>query len=237
MNVQTYSVLKPRSLKDKTALRKRKAIYDVLSSLVDLKSIDNVLDVGVTADRDLLASNFFEVLFPSPGKITALSNQDASWMETVYPGLRFLQGDACDMNFADESFDLVFSSATLEHVGNWARQKQFISECVRVARRFVFLTTPNRWHPLEFHTTLPLFHWLPKNFHRKILRILGFGYLASEDNLNLLGRSDLSRACKECAIANYHIAHISFLALPSNLLLCIHKKSVSGRPEHVRPSI
>ena len=33
-------------------------------------------------------------------------------------------------------------------------------EAVRVGRR-VFLTTPNRWFPVEVHTRLPLVHWLP----------------------------------------------------------------------------
>jgi hypothetical protein len=31
---------------------------------------------------------------------------------------------------------------------------------MRVARR-AFVTTPNRWFPLEVHTRLPLVHWLP----------------------------------------------------------------------------
>ena len=29
-----------------------------------------------------------------------------------------------------------------------------------MSRRF-FITTPNRWFPVELHTCLPLVHWLP----------------------------------------------------------------------------
>lgn len=43
-----------------------------------------------------------------------------------------------------------------------------------VARRGIFLTTPNRSFPVEFHTQLPLVHWLLKPTHRAIFRLLGF---------------------------------------------------------------
>jgi hypothetical protein len=36
-----------------------------------------------------------------------------------------------------------------------------VAEAVRVSSR-VFLTTPNRWFPVELHTRLPLVHWLPR---------------------------------------------------------------------------
>jgi hypothetical protein len=35
-----------------------------------------------------------------------------------------------------------------------------VAEALRVSRR-VFITTPNRWFPIEVHTKLPLVHWLP----------------------------------------------------------------------------
>ena len=41
-----------------------------------------------------------------------------------------------------------------------------MSEALRVARR-AFVTTPNRWFPVEVHTRLPLVHWLPERLaHR-----------------------------------------------------------------------
>jgi hypothetical protein len=44
-----------------------------------------------------------------------------------------------------------------------------VAECARVARKGFCLTTPNRWFPVEFHTQLPLLHWLPKAWFRLIL--------------------------------------------------------------------
>ena len=56
--------------------------------------------------------------------------------------------------FADGAFDLGFSNAVVEHVaGGRDGQRQFVAELCRVAQR-VFVTTPNRWFPLDPHTLL-----------------------------------------------------------------------------------
>ena len=48
----------------------------------------------------------------------------------------------------------------IEHVGGEEEQRRFVAEALRVGRR-AFITTPNRWFPVEVHTRLPLVHWLP----------------------------------------------------------------------------
>ena len=50
----------------------------------------------------------------------------------------------------------------IEHVGGEDEQRRFVAEALRVGRR-AFITTPNRWFPVEVHTRLPLVHWLPDN--------------------------------------------------------------------------
>ncbi len=223
-DTHAYSVTTAtKSLANRAALAVRIKIFRKLKALVDFSQTQTVLDVGVTADRGRIESNFFENMFPYPDRITALSDQNASWMEQQFPGLRFVQGDGRSMPFLDNSFDLVFSSAVLEHVGSHERQCDFICECLRVARRCIFLTTPNRLHPLEFHTALPVLHWLPRDVHRMLLSALGMKELAQEENLNLLSAGDIKRMCHTLGISNYTLTTVSFLGLPSNLLLCITK--------------
>ena len=94
-------------------------------------------------------------------RITALGLHDGASFRERYPEIAYVQGDACALPFADESFDVVFSNAVIEHVGDVERQRLFVGEALRVGRR-VFLTTPNRWFPIEVHTRLPLVHWLPE---------------------------------------------------------------------------
>ena len=104
--------------------------------------------------------NFLEERYPWPARITALGLHDGERFRARYPEIRYVQGDACALPFADGEFDVVHSNAVIEHVGERERQEAFVREAVRVGKR-VFLTTPNRWFPVEVHTRLPLVHWLP----------------------------------------------------------------------------
>jgi predicted SAM-dependent methyltransferase len=223
VNVNTYSTAMKESLADKAAYNTRVKIYKILSRNIDLEKMGSIIDVGVTADKTQISSNFFENLFPSPEKITAFSDQDAGWMENEYKGLKFIQGTALEMPFKNDTFDLVFSSAVIEHVGSNINQRKFICECYRIAKKYVFITTPNRYYPIELHTAIPLIHWLPKEVHRKILKTIGKGFFAEETNLNLLAKNDLKKLCKENGIKKYKILTAYFLGLPSNLLLVIEK--------------
>lgn len=226
-NEYVSSRAKRQSFSDRATAQAREKMYARLAALVALDEQQSILDVGVTADRELVSSNFFENRYPYPQRITALSDQDASWMEEHYQGLRFVQSSALEMPFPDNSFDLVFSNAVIEHVGNGENQQQFLRECARVARRFVFITTPNRYHPVEFHTVLPFMHWLPKPVHRKLLRALGMDYFAREETLNLLSRHELLGLAKasweNLPDSAIRLTSIRFLGFTSNLLLFARK--------------
>jgi predicted SAM-dependent methyltransferase len=218
-----YSLSNPSGLIDKLALKKRLTMLRLLLQEFPHESLEKILDVGVTADRHALSSNYFEKYYPDKAKIVALSNQNAGFLEEIYPGIQFSQGNALALPYANQSIDLVFSSAVIEHLGCQTNQKQMLSECVRVAKKGVFITTPNRWHPVELHTLLPLLHWLPKSTHRKILRMLGLGFYAQEENLNLLDRHTLQGFCLELGIRNYVIRSVRTLGFVSNLILIIKK--------------
>ena len=79
--------------------------------------------------------------------------------------------------------------------------------------------TPNRFHPLEFHTKIPIIHWLPKKFYRKILKFLGLKFFADEKNLNLLSEFDLRFNHEKNNQINYEIKYINFFFIKSNLIL------------------
>jgi len=116
--------------------------------------------------------NFFEERYPWPERITALGLQDGGGFRARYPQITYVQGDACALPFGDGAFDIVFSNAVIEHVGGRDRQRQLVSEALRVGRR-VFLTTPNRRFPVEVHTRLPLVHWLPDSIAHRAYRAVG----------------------------------------------------------------
>jgi len=221
MNENTYSSGKEQSWRDRAELSARIKIYKSLADHVPLDDLDSIIDVGATADNKKDSSNFFEKLYPHPGRITALSNQDASWMTEEWAGLKFVQGDALSMPFDDKTFDLAFSSAVIEHVGSRANQAAFIQECIRVSKKYVFITTPNRFYPIELHTVLPLIHWLPPKVYRRILKSIGKSFFASESNLNLLSKKDLVSIMSTFTGVSYTINTIRFLGFQSNILLTI----------------
>jgi ubiquinone/menaquinone biosynthesis C-methylase UbiE len=217
-----YNVAKPGSIPQRITGRMRRSLYNRFLSSVQPKSQDTILDVGATSDQVYDFSNYLEAWYPHKSRITAVGIDDAKFLEKLYPGITFLKADGRDLPFADESFDVVHSSAVLEHVGSRENQMQFIRELTRVARRAVFMTTPNRWFPVEVHTVLPFVHWLPAPWFRAILRQLGHDMLSREENLNLLTAENLRAMCREIGV-RYRVESARLYGMPSNLLLTIYK--------------
>ena len=200
----------------KISRRVRARIYEAFMSMVGPAPDAKIIDVGVTADESYVEANFFEAMYPYKAMITATGVEDASALEKKYPGLRFVRTDAGALPFDDDEFDVAFSHAVIEHVGSADRQREFVAELLRVAK-VLFLTTPDRWFPMEFHTYLPFIHWLPKPRHRWLLKRLGLTFLAQESNLNLLTKRELGSLFP--ATVERQVTSFRLLGLSSNLVV------------------
>jgi hypothetical protein len=148
-----------------------------------------VVDVGVT-DAPFGAGstdNFFEALYPWPERVTAVGNTGLERFRGAFPRVRTVRADGRELPFDDQAFDLGFSNAVVEHVaGGREGQRRFVRELCRVAQR-VFVTTPNRYFPVEVHTLLPFAHWLPAPARDRLIRARGF-----DDVLDPLGPKELA---------------------------------------------
>ncbi len=222
-----YNVAAPDSLPVRIAAHQRRKMYAALLAAFPPIAEQTVVDVGVTSDRTYDHSNYLVAWYPHKARVTAVGLDDARFLETEHPGVRFVHADGRNLPFEANSYDVAHSSAVLEHVGNAAQQTQFLRELWRVARRGIFVTTPNRWFPVEFHTVLPLIHWLPKTAFRRTLRMMGRAFFAEESNLNLLGARDLSRLAVDAGLQNVTITSVSLGGWPTNLLLTA-RKHVAG---------
>jgi SAM-dependent methyltransferase len=118
-------------------------------------------EIGINEHGSCGTLNFFEQAYPWPERITALGQHEGTTFRQHFPRIPYVQGDATELPFEDGSFDIVYSNAVIEHVGGEDAQRRFVAEALRVAPR-LFVTTPNRWFPIEVHTRLPLVHWLPE---------------------------------------------------------------------------
>ena len=164
-------------LADSISLRSRGRKLRLLREELRPSADTTVLDVGADelgfGEGDGCATmNFFEELYPWPERITALGLHDGAGFRATYPHIPYVQGDACALPFEDGAFDIVFSNAVIEHVGGRDRQRQLVTEAIRVGRR-VFITTPNRRFPVEVHTRLPLVHWLPDALSHRAYDLTG----------------------------------------------------------------
>jgi hypothetical protein len=179
-----------RRVASRVSLRSRERKLRLFHELLRPTADTTVVDVGVT-DAPFgggSTDNFFEALYPWPDRITAVGATELDRFAAAFPHVRAVRADGRELPFGDGAFDLGFSNAVVEHVaGGREGQRRFVAELCRVARR-VFVTTPNRWFPLDPHTLLPFVHWLPRGGLRdRVLRARGF-----DDVLDPLGPKELA---------------------------------------------
>ena len=174
----------------RVSLRSRERKLRRFLDLFDPGPETTVVDVGVTDAPfgEGSSDNFFEAMYPWPERITAVGNTDLGRFAAAFPQVTAVRADGRELPFADGAFDLGFSNAVIEHVaGGREGQRQFLAELCRVAHR-VFVTTPNRWFPVDPHSLLPFVHWLPDGERRnRLLRARGF-----DDVLDPLGPKELA---------------------------------------------
>ena len=168
-------------LAHRISLRSRRRKFGLFMETMAPTAETTVLDVGVDdfafgerSDNEGSCEtlNFFEDMYPWQERLTAVGLHEGARFRESYPAARYVQGNALELPFEDGSFDVVFSNAVIEHVGGVEEQRRFVAEVLRVGRR-AFITTPNRWFPVEVHTRLPLVHWLPDGAAHRAYDVAG----------------------------------------------------------------
>jgi len=189
----------------KVSLANRRRKWDLFMAEIAPNPEMLVLDVGFTDKHSLPTANIIEKNYPYPERLTALGLDMPSPREFQrrYPHVTTVSYDGSRFPFADKQFDVCWSNAVLEHVGNSRRQVAFLSEIKRVSRR-AFVTTPNRHFPVEVHSRTPLLHFLPKNLFDRYLELAGKAW-ASGDYMYLLSESDLRTHLAQAGFGDYRL--------------------------------
>ncbi len=207
---------------DKIVTKKRLEIVDIINEQIVLNNIQAVLDIGTTSDTENKSSNLIIKNLKNVKNLSSISDQ-----LITSPFFKKKLQKSIVQNFSEheiENFksDLVVSNATIEHVGNYKNQKAMVRNMIKLSKKMVIISTPYRYHPLEFHTKIPFIHWLPKKIHRNILKNFNLSFYSKEENLNLLSESDFSSFIKNEEIKS-EFRYIKFLFLKSNLIFILKK--------------
>ncbi|HRH32530.1 MAG TPA: class I SAM-dependent methyltransferase [bacterium] len=209
-----WKIILPRMHKSR---QKRYALF--IKTLNPQKS-DKILDVGVGEGFET-ALNFLEEWYPYSRNITALGLEDLPSFKKKYPSIQYIKGDGRKLPFKNKSFDIYFSNAVLEHVGYFEQQKKFIKEACRVAPK-VFISTPNRWFPIDLHTLIPLAHFFPEKIRSCIYHFFGKHFYALEEHLRLTHVGEIKKMLPKNV--KLKVYPQKFLGMTINLNLVITRK-------------
>jgi SAM-dependent methyltransferase len=146
--------------------------FELLRQVLPARPEDRVLDVGVSGEVFLQYA--LEDVYPYPDRIIAggYEPREIVAARQHYAQPQYAIFDGCALPFPDQSFDLVFSNAVIEHILGPGRQEKFAREVMRVGKSW-FVTTPNFWYPFESHHHLPFFQFLPRPVQMQYNRLLG----------------------------------------------------------------
>jgi hypothetical protein len=205
---------------DKIILKKRFEILQIIKNIINSNTIESCLDIGTTNDFHKESSNIIIKNLKEIDVLKSISDQKID-----NPLFKMNLTKSITDEFNNEEIhkmcsDLVISSATIEHVGNMKNQIKMIENIIKLSKKYFIITTPNRFYPIDFHTKLPLIHWLPKKIHRAFMGVIGLKYFSKEENLNLLSKNDIKKIMNTFKdLVEYKIENVNLFSITSNFIV------------------
>lgn len=204
---------------DKVILKKRIEMSTVIKNYFRNTKMLDILDIGTTKDLENPSSNILIKNLTDFDIYKSISDQkiDIGFFKKCLQ--KSITKDFTNEEISEYASDLVISNATIEHVGSFKNQVKMIKNIVKLSKKFFVVITPNRFHPFDSHTKLPLLSWLPKKIHRLVLSKIGMTELSKEENLNLLSLKEIHLIMSDISNISYEIKHINFLFFKSNFII------------------
>ncbi len=203
-----------KRLSDISRKRKIELFHNTFQPTEQMK----ILDVGAEIDHKCNSMLQFIDLYPWKRRISALnlSENHIAKIKQIYPEVDSKIGDACALPWSNKYFDIVYSNAVIEHVGDFQKQQLMAKEIMRVGKAW-FVTTPNRWYPFEFHMRLPLVTWLPGNAYIQAGRVVRYSHvrkryafgIGRHPNLRLMSARELHLCFPDSRIVKLRVTFMA----------------------------
>ncbi len=196
----------------------RKKRAEVFKKYFRIDEDTKILDLGSEN-----GSNIFTILQGSDYKPENIyiADIDANAVEEgkrLYGFNAVLIEESGKIPFADQFFDIVYSSSVIEHTtvpkaevwnlkngkefkkAAFQRQKEFAEEIIRLGKQY-FVQTPSKTFPVESHTWLPAVGYLPRELFVPFLKVSNqFWVKKSAPDFNLLGKAEMKVLFPEAEI-------------------------------------
>lgn len=142
-------------------------------SSFDITDSTRIIDVGGNIFFWRLAK---EMEFPE-AQVTVVNLDTPRKNADLPANLEWIYGNGTDLQFADNSFDIVFCNSVIEHLGDRQTQNLLVKEINRIAPCH-FVQTPNRRFLFEPHLMAFFVHFLPLKLEKMLLRnFTGWGLI------------------------------------------------------------
>ena len=207
------------SIIEKIVIKKREEMITIIKKNLSLKQIHSVTDIGTTQDDQHISSNYIVKNLGNFKEYKSISNQKIKSNFFSKCIQKSITDNFTKNEITNFKSDLVISNATIEHVGKFKKQIKMCENIIKLSSKYFVICTPNKYHPLEFHTKIPFLHFLPKKIYKKILKKIGLEFFSKEKNLNLLSKKKLINIMEKLKQPNYKIKSINLFFFKSNLIL------------------
>lgn len=191
--------------------RRMRRFFQILNPKTETRLID-IGGASVTWNAEAGESPSFSVVL--------LNNFE--YDDVVGERFQSVFGDATDLPFPDNSFDIAFSNSVIEHMGSWERQQAFAREARRIAPK-IWVQTPARSFPIECHLLAPFIQYMPKKLQHRIAHLTPRGLLSPDvvhqivDEVRLLTYREFAGLFPDCRILRERVFGItkSYIAVRS----------------------
>lgn len=202
--------------------KNRRKKFDYFMDVFQPDENTSILDVGPQDKEFSPTDNLIEKLYPYQKNLTALGVEKFNGFKSRYPDVTIEEYDGKIFPFADNSFDICWSNAVIEHVGDFERQLLFLKEIKRVSRN-AYLTTPNKFFPIEVHTRTPFLHFLPKSVFHRYLHLVGKAWAAG-DYMYLLSYREIVDLLQKAGIDRFEVKRNRMLGFSVDFVIMFGEK-------------